>query len=142
MSDAMIAATLLLALGATLLVVFRLSGSPVGAGVVVFLGAWLVATACAMQLGAIVDRVAAGSGWRIALKVTAWIVTMAATAWAIAQAPGLQLLMGLLIAPVLVGVTGVVAARRDGWPAVPFALVALALSVLLIPAALERLVPP
>ena len=56
----MLAATLTLAMGLSLLAAFRLSGSPIGAGVVVFVGAWLVAIACAIQLGAIVDGCSSG----------------------------------------------------------------------------------
>jgi hypothetical protein len=135
----MIGATLALTLGATLLGAYRLSGSPAGAGIVVFLGAWFVAFGCALQLGAILDRVTLASAWRFLLKVTAWAVVLAATGWAILRAPGPELLTGLLTAPVLVGLGGIVVAREDRWAAVGFLVVALALSGVLIPAALERL---
>jgi hypothetical protein len=64
---------------------------------------------------------------------------LAATGWAILRAPGPELLTGLLTAPVLVGLGGIVVAREDRWAAVGFLVVALALSGVLIPAALERL---
>ena len=135
----MIAATLGLALGTILLGAFRASGSPSGAGVVVFVGAWLVAIGCAIQLGAILERVVPASGWRIILKLATGAMILGATAWAMARAPGPELLTGLLTVPALVGVAGVILARRDRWPALGFALVALALSAVLVPAALERL---
>jgi hypothetical protein len=138
----MIAATLSLALGAILLGAFRVSGSPAGGGVVVFVGAWLVAIGCALQLGAILDRVALASGGRIVLKFATWAFVLGATAWAMARAPGPELLTGLLTVPPLVGMAGVIIARRDRWPALGFAIVALALSALLVPAALERLAMP
>ena len=135
----MIGATFTLALGAMFLAVFRLSGSPVGAGVLVFVGACVVAMACAMQLGAILDRSALAVAWRVLLKVAAWALIGSATGWAILRAPGPELLTGLLTVPPLVGVFGVAASGHDRRAAAGFLIVALGLSALLVPAALERL---
>ena len=136
---AMIGSTLVLALGATLLAAFRVSGSPIGAGVVVFVGVWFVAIACALHLGAIRDRMGLAMGLRISLKLAAWALTLGATAWAMARAPGPELLTGLLTVPVVVGMVGALLAGRDRSASLGFAFVALALSALLVPAALERL---
>jgi hypothetical protein len=133
----MIGSTLALAVGATFIAVFRMSGNPLGAGVLAFLGAWFVAIGCALHVSAILDRVALTSGWRISLKLAAWALILGATAWAIARTPGGELTIGLLTAPVLVALAGVVLAGRDRWPALGFAAVALALSALLVPAALR-----
>ncbi len=135
----MLGATTALALGATLLAAFRVSGSPGGAGVVVFIGAWLVAIGCAMHLGATLDRRALARGWRIGLKLAAWALTLGATAWAMTRAPGPELLTGLITVPPAVGLAGIVLAPDDRWPALGFALVALALTAILVPAALQRL---
>ena len=135
----MIGSTLALALGATFIAVFRVSENPLGAGVLVFLGAWFVAIGCALHLSAILDRVALAIGWRISLKLAAWALTLGATAWAIARTPGDELLIGLLTVPVLVALAGIVLAGRDRWSALGFAAVALALSALIAPAALELL---
>lgn len=135
----MIGATLALALGATLLAAYRFSGSPVGAGVLVFIGALVVGIACAMQLGAVVDQVRLAGGWRMLLKIAAWALVVTATGWAILSAPGPELLTGLLIVPPLVGIIGTAAGGHDRRAALGFLVVALALSALLIPAALERL---
>ena len=135
----MIGSTLALAVGATFIAVFRASGNPLGAGVLAFLGACFVAIGCAMHLSAILDRVALASGWRIFLKLAAWALTLGATAWAIARAPGPELTIGLLFAPPLIAICGIVLAGRDRWSALGFAAVALALSALLVPAALRLL---
>ena len=135
----MIGSTLALAVGATLLAAFRVSGSPAGAGVLVFLGAWFVAIGCALHLGAILDKAALAIGWRISLKLAAWALIVCATAWAMARAPGPELLTGLLTVPGLVAIAGTVLARRDRWSALGFAFVAVALTAMLVPAALERL---
>lgn len=135
----MIAATFALAFGAILLSAYRLSGSPAGAGVVVFLGAWIVALGCASQVGAILDRVARDSGWRFLAKLAAWAVVLGVTGWAMLRAPGPELLTGLLIMPVVVGLVGTLVARQDRWGAVAFLIVALALSAMLVPAAIERM---
>jgi hypothetical protein len=135
----MIGATLALTLGATFIVVFRLSGSPTGAGVLVFLGACLVAIGCAMQLGAILDRVVVAGGWRWLLKTAAWALVVAATGGAILRAPGPELLTGVLIVPPIVGVVGVLACGDERGKALGFLAVALGLSALLIPVALGRL---
>ena len=76
----MTGATLALALGATFLGVFRLSGNPVGADALVWTGVWLVAIGCGMQLGAIIDRVFLAAIWSVILKAATWVVTVAATA--------------------------------------------------------------
>jgi hypothetical protein len=135
----MIGATLALALGATFLAVFRLSGSPVGADGLVWIGVWLVAIGCAMQLGAILDQVRLATIWLVILKTATWAVTLAATAWAIYLAPGSELLSGLLIVPPVVGIGGLVAGTRHRSAALAFLAFALGLSALFIPAALERL---
>jgi hypothetical protein len=135
----MIGATLALALGASFLAAFRLSGSPGGAGVLVFLGACLVAIGCAMQIGAILDRVVVAGGWRWLLTSAAWALVASATGWAILRAPGPELLTGVLTVPPIVGVVGVMVCGDDRGRALGFLAVALGLSVLLIPAALERL---
>jgi hypothetical protein len=135
----MIGATLALALGATFLAVFRLSGSPVGADGLVWIGVWLVAIGCAMQLGAILDQVPLATIWRVFLKTATWAVTLAATAWAIYLAPGSELLIGLLIVPPSVGIVGTVAGKRERPAALAFLALALGLSALFMPAALERL---
>jgi len=135
----MIGSTLVLALGATLLAAFRVSGSPAGAGVLVFVGTWFVAIGCALHLSAILDRMGLAIGWRTSLKLAAWALTLGATAWAMARAPGPELLTGLLTVPALVGVAGTVPAGSDRWSSLGFAFVALALSALLVPAALDRL---
>jgi hypothetical protein len=114
---AMIGATLALTLGATLLGAYRVSGSPAGAGIVVFLGAWFVAVGCALQLGAILDRVTLAGALRFLLKVTAWAAVLAATGWAILRAPGPELLTGLLTVPVLSVLWGSLSrVRTDGQP--------------------------
>ena len=135
----MIAATFALALGAMLLAAFRISGSPVGAGVLVFLGAWFVAIGCALHLTATIDRLALAVGWRMGLKLAAWAFVVGATVWAIARAPGPELLTGLLTVPVLVGVAGILPQARAA--ALGFLVLALALSAFLLPAAIERLLP-
>ena len=135
----MIGATFALALGAMLLAIYRSSGSPAGAGVLVFIGAWVVAIGCAMQLSAILERLAPAGWWRLLLKSAAWALVVTATASAIIRAPGPELLTGLLTVPPLVGLAGVLAGRQDDRIALGFLVVALALSVLLIPAAVERL---
>ena len=135
----MIGSALALAVGAALLAAFRLSGSPVGAGVLVFVGTWFVAIGCALHLSAILDRMALAIGWRISLKLAAWALTLGATGWAIARAPGPELLTGLLTVPTLVGIAGTVLAGSDRWSSLGFAFVALALSAILVPAALERM---
>jgi hypothetical protein len=134
----MIGAALAFALGATLLAAFRLSGSPVGADGLVWIGVWLVAIGCGMQLGAILDQVPVAAIWLVILKTATWAVTLAATAWAIYLAPGLELLAGLLIVPPFVGIVGAVAGRARP-AALAFLALAVGLSALLIPAALERL---
>ena len=135
----MIGATVALTFGASLLAAYRVSGSPAGAGVVVFAGAWLVAVGCALQLGAIFDRVTPPGAWRFLAKVAIWAVALATTGWAILRAPGPELLTGLLTVPAIVGLVGAFVARQDRWAAVAFLVVALALSGVLVPAALERL---
>lgn len=135
----MIGATLALALGATLLAVYRFAGSPLGAGVLVFIGAWMVAIGCATQLSAILDRAALAGLWQLLLKAVAWTLVVVATAWAIIRAPGPELLTGLLTVPPLIGLAGVLASGHDRRIALAFLVVALAMSALLIPAALERL---
>jgi hypothetical protein len=134
----MIGATLALAFGATLLAVFRLSGSPVGVDGLVWIGVWLVAIGCGMQLGAIVDLVPLAGIRAVALKTATWAVIPAATAWAVYLAPGGVLLTGLLTVPPFVGIIGVVAGERDRPAALAFLVVALGESAVHIPAALER----
>ena len=105
-----------------------------------FVGTWFVAIGCAMHLSAILDRMGRlAIGWRTSLKLAAWALTLGATAWAMARAPGPELLTGLLTVPALVGVAGTALARSDRWSSLGFAFVALALSALLVHAALERL---
>lgn len=135
----MIGATLVLALGATLLAVFRLSGSPVGAHAVVWLAVWLIAIGCGMQLGAILDQAPLAAVWRVILKTATWAVTLAATAWAVYLAPGGILLSGLLLVPPLVGIVGVMAGKRERPAALTFLVVAIVGSAVHIPAALGRL---
>jgi hypothetical protein len=134
----MIGATLALAFGATLLAVFRLSGSPVGVDGLVWIGVWLVAIGCGMQLGAIVDRVALAAIRALLVKAATWAVIVAATAWAVYLAPGGILFIGLLTVPPVVGILGVVAGGRDRPAALAFLAVALGESAVHIPAALER----
>ena len=135
----MIRSTFALALGVTFIAVFRVSGNPLGAGVLAFLGAWFVAIGCALHLAAVLDSLAIAIGWRISLKVAAWALILGATAWAIARTPGPELTFGLLTVPVLVAVAGIGLAGRDRWPALGFAAVALVLSALLVPPALRLL---
>lgn len=137
----MIGSTLALAFGATLLAAFRLSGSPAGAGVLVFVGTWSVAIGCGLHLGAILDRVDLATGWRIALKLATWALVLAGTIWVILRAPGPELLTGLLTVPVIVGVAGIFLPRTGRGAALGFLVLALALSAFLVPAALDRLAP-
>ena len=135
----MIGAALALATGVTVLAVYRLSGSPAGAGVLVFIVAWVVAIGCAMQLSAVLDRLPVGGAWRFLLKATAWAVVVMLTGWVMLRAPGPELLTGLLTVPALIGIVAVMAGGPDRRIAVVFLAVALALSALLVPAAMERL---
>ena len=136
----MIGATLAVALGATLLAVFRLSGSPgASAHGLVWISVWLIAIGCAMQLNAILDRTPMPAIWALIVKAASWAMVLATTAWAVYLAPGGILLVALLVVPPLVGMVGVVAAKRQRPAALTFLAVALGESAVHLPAAIERL---
>ena len=135
----MIGATLALALGATLLAVFRLSGSSAaGAHGLVWISVWLIALGCGMQVGAIIDRSGGTAIWTVIGKTATWAAVLAATVWGIYLAADGVLLIALLTVPPVIGMVGVVVGKGDRSAALAFLAVALGESALHIPAALGR----
>lgn len=120
-------------MGLVLLAAARLSGNPTAYGLVVFAGILFVAAACAMHLGAVLDR-GFGSGaaaWRVPAKVGIWLLVGGGTAWLIGRTPGEEVLFALLAAPMAVGIAGLLVGRDNRWPAVAFLAVAGVLTALI-----------
>lgn len=135
----MLGSSLALAMGIVFLAAVRASGQPQAFGVAVFVGIVLVAVACAMHVGAIVDRLdPIAPPFRVAARWIAWVVVAGGTAWLIGRAPGDEVLLGLLIAPTALGIAGMVVAHDDPWPAVAFLALAGLLIVVVGPVWLER----
>jgi putative effector of murein hydrolase LrgA (UPF0299 family) len=126
--------TLALAMGLVLLAAARLSGNPTANGLVVLVGLLIVATSCAMHLGAVIDRLfgSAALPWRLSTKVVAWLLISGGTAWLIGRAPRLDVLLALLLVPSTVGIAGVAVARDNRWPAVAYLVVAGFLMALVV----------
>jgi hypothetical protein len=119
-------------MGLVLLATARLSGNPSAYGLVVFVGFVFVALACAMHLGAVVDRLLESAAGRISVKVVVWLLIGGGTAWLIGRTPREEVLLALAVAPVAVGVAGVVVARDDRWPALGFLAIAGLLTALVV----------
>lgn len=128
----MLGSTLVLAMGLIFLAAARLSGDPSAYGLVVFVGILFVATSCAMHSGAVLDRLlgSAATAARLAAKAVIWLLVVGGTAWLIGRAPREELLLALGLAPSAVGIAGLVVARNNRWPALPYLTVAGALLAL------------
>ncbi|MGH2417222.1 MAG: hypothetical protein ACRDFY_02715 [Candidatus Limnocylindria bacterium] len=127
------ASTLALAMGLVFLAAARISGNPTAYGLVVFVGILFVAIACAMHVSAALDgRFRSGpAAWRLVAKVGIWLLVGGGTAWLIGRAPGEEVLIGLLAAPLAVGIAGLLVAHDNRWPAVAFLAVAGLLAALI-----------
>ena len=132
--------TLALAMGLVLLAAARLSGNPTAYGLVVFVGFVFVAVACAMHLGAVLDRLLGSAAWpwRVSAKVVAWLLVSGGTAWLIGRAPREEVLLALAVAPAAVGVARLAVVPDDRWPAIAFLTVAGCLTALVASVWLSR----
>ena len=126
--------TLGLAMGLVFLAAARLSGNPTAYGLVVFVGILFVAIACAMHLGAVLDRLfgSAAVPWRISAKAVVWLLISGGTAWLIGRTPRDDVLVALLVVPPAVGIAGLLVARDNRWQAVAFLTVAGLLMALIV----------
>jgi len=133
--------TLALAMGLVFLAAARLSGNPTAYGLVVFVGILFVAIACAMHLGAVLDRLigSATVPWRASAKAVVWLLVSGGTAWLIGRTPRDDVLVALLVVPPAVGIAGLLVARDDRWQAVAFLTVAGLLMALVISVWVPRL---
>ena len=127
-------------MGLVFLAVARLSGNPSAYGLVVFVGFVFVAMGCAMHVDALLDRLlgSAAAPWRVSAKLIAWLVVSAGTAWLIGRTPSAEVLLALVLAPLAVGVAGLVVARDNRWPAIAFLAVAGMLTALVASVWLAR----
>jgi Na+/phosphate symporter len=132
--------TLALAMGLVFLVTARLSGDPTAYGFVVFVGYLFVAVACALHLGAVLDRLIGSEAVlrRVSAKVVVWLLVGGGTAWLIGRTPSEEVLVALLLAPPTVGIAGLLVARDNRAPAVAFLAVAGLLMALVISVWLAR----
>jgi hypothetical protein len=121
-------------MGLVFLAAARLSGNPTAYGLVVFVGILFVAIACAMHLGAVLDRLfgSAAVPWRISAKAVVWLLVSGGTAWLIGRTPRDDVLVALLVVPPAVGIAGLLVARDNRWQAVAFLTVAGLLMALIV----------
>ncbi len=136
----MIVASLALAFGIVLLIPVRMAETPQALGLVVVIATVLIAAGCALQLSEVIGGASLAAPWRGMLIVAAWLATFGGAVWAISRAPGDELLIALMTAPVAVGTVGatlVTPERR--WGSFAFLGLAIGLTLLLLPALLERL---
>lgn len=136
----MIVASLALAMGIVLLIPVRMSETPQALGLVVVVATVLIAAGCALQLSEVIGGAALAAPWRAPLIVGAWLATFGGAAWAVSRAPGSELLIVLMTAPVAVGAVGVILQPAEKrWGAATFTGLAIGLTLLLLPALLARL---